>query len=29
VVPLLVERLWKGSRSAKVDVDVDLERTHA
>jgi hypothetical protein len=32
VVPLLIERLWKGSRSArgdKVDVDVDLERTHA
>jgi hypothetical protein len=32
VVPLLVERLWKGSRSergAKVDEDVDLERTHA
>jgi hypothetical protein len=32
VVPLLGERLWKGSRSergAKVDEDVDLERTHA
>jgi hypothetical protein len=32
VVPLLGERLWKGARSergAKVDEDVDLERTHA
>jgi hypothetical protein len=32
VVPLVVERLVKGSRSrgaGKLDVDVDLERTHA
>jgi hypothetical protein len=32
VVPLLAERLWKGSRSersSKLDADVDLERTHA
>jgi hypothetical protein len=32
VVPLMAERLWKGSRSerhSKLDVDVDLERTHA
>jgi hypothetical protein len=32
VVPLMAERMWKGSRSersGKLDVDVDLERTHA
>jgi hypothetical protein len=32
VVPLLVERLWKGSRGergSRLDADVDLERTHA
>jgi len=32
VVPLMAERLWKGSRSersSKLDVEVDLERTHA
>jgi hypothetical protein len=32
VVPLLAERFVKGSRSqrpAKLDLDVDLERTHA
>jgi hypothetical protein len=32
VVPLMAERMWKGSRSerpSKLDVDVDLERTHA
>ena len=32
VVPLLAERFWKGSRSeraSKLDVDADLERTHA
>jgi len=32
VVPLLAERLWKGSRGergSKLDADVDLERTHA
>jgi hypothetical protein len=28
----MAERMWRGSRSerpAKLDVDVDLERTHA
>jgi hypothetical protein len=32
VVPLLAERFWKGSRAdraSKLDVDADLERTHA
>jgi hypothetical protein len=31
VVPLLAERLWKGrsERGGKLDVDADLERTHA
>ena len=32
VVPLVIERLVKGSRAhgaGKLDVDVDLERTHA
>jgi hypothetical protein len=32
VVPLMAERFWKGSRAergGKLDVDADLERTHA
>jgi hypothetical protein len=32
VVPLMAERFWTGSRSergGKLDVDADLERTHA